>query len=78
MTATSALTPAAMTRPWTAVQRAAVLLFVIAVFVAAAFISGRASVSVHHGSPVIAPASISVSSPSGAGADICRLRRGPC
>jgi hypothetical protein len=77
MTATSVLTPTALTRSWTAVQRAAALLFVFAVFVALAFTVGRASVSVRHDSPVIAPPSLSVPAPSAAGEFRCRIGR-PC
>lgn len=78
MTVTSVVSPSARTASWTAVQRAVVLMFVIAAFVALAFVGGRASVDVHHGSSVITPASISVPSPSSVSADTCRIRRGPC
>ncbi len=77
MTATSVLTPTALTRSWTAVQRAAVLMFVVAVFVALAFTAGRASVDAHPGSSVIAPPSLSVPAPSAAGEFRCRIGR-PC
>jgi hypothetical protein len=70
MTATSVLTPTALTRSWTTVQRAAVALFMVAVFVALAFTAGRASVDTHAGSSVIAP------SPSAATELRCRV--GPC
>lgn len=72
MTATSVLTPTAVTRSWNAVQRAVVMLFVIAVFVAVAFAAGRISAPAHHGSSVIAP-TVSVSSPSGATEVPCRI-----
>lgn len=78
MTVTSVVSPSARTGSWSAVPRAAVLVFVIAVCVALAFVGGRASVDLHHGSSVIAPASISVPSPSSANTDTCAIRRGPC
>jgi hypothetical protein len=76
MTATSVFTPTAVTRSWTAVQRAVVLLFVIAAFVAIAFTAGRISAPDHHGSPVIAP-TVSASSPSGATEVPCHVGH-PC
>jgi hypothetical protein len=73
MTATSVFTPTAVTRSWSAVHRAAAMLFVIAVFVAIAFTAGRISAPDHHGSSVIAPPTAAVPSPSGAGASPCRV-----
>jgi len=60
MTATTTLSPTAVTRSWNSVQRALVSLFVIALFATLAFVGGRASVDAHHTSPVIAPAVVSV------------------
>lgn len=76
MTATSISSPTALTRSWSAVQRTVALVFVIAVFAAVAFTVGRASAHTGHGSPVIAPSSISAPSPSGATPQ-CRVGH-PC
>jgi len=77
MTATSVLAPSTP-RSWKALQRAALIVLVIAAFVALAFAAGRASVSAHHDSPTLAPTSASAPSAAGATVDNCRIRRGPC
>jgi len=77
MAAASVLSPSAASRSWNAVHRLVVLLFVVGLFAAAAFAIGRSSVDVHHGSSVIPPAPVSVSSPSGATAVGCRVGH-PC
>jgi hypothetical protein len=76
MTATSVLAPAAVTRSWNAVQRAAVMVFVLAVFIAVAFTAGRVTAPDHHAVPVIAPTG-SVSSPSVTNDYPCRAGH-PC
>lgn len=73
MTATSTINPSppsVLTRSWTQAQRIVALVFVIAAFVAIAFVAGRASAPVHHGSTTI------VSTPSVSAATLCRV--GPC
>ena len=77
MAATTTLSPTAVTRSWNAVQRALVSLFVIALFATLAFVGGRASVDVQHGSSVIAPASIAVPAALPASQVPCRVGR-PC
>jgi len=78
MTATSVLAPSAVSGSRKVWQRAALWTLVIVAFVGLAFTAGRASVSVHHASPAIAPASVAAHPASDASADTCRVRRGPC
>jgi hypothetical protein len=76
MTATTVFTPSMGARSWRTMQRVAAAVLMIVVFSALAFSIGRATAPVHHATPSIVPASVSVSTPSGAGVGTCR--RGPC
>jgi hypothetical protein len=76
MTATSVLDPTAVTRTWGAVQRAIVVLFVIAAFAVAAFAVGRATAPTHHVAPIIVPSAVSVPSAAAGSNGVCRV--GPC
>jgi len=75
MTATSVVTPTAMTRSWKSMQTVFVLVLALIVFSALAFVAGRASAP-SHTAPAIAPAS-AVSSPAGEVSGRCKINQ-PC
>lgn len=75
MTATSTLTPPALTRSWNRAQRVVALVFVVALFIAVAFAAGRASIHTH-GSSTITPPSALVPSASDPTGVQCHV--GPC
>jgi hypothetical protein len=77
MTATAVLAPSAVSGSRKVWQRAALWTLVMVAIVSLAFAVGRASVSVHHTSPVIAPASVTAHPASDASAYACP-RRGVC
>jgi hypothetical protein len=74
MTATSVVTPNAVTRSWKSVQRVAVMVFALVLFSALAFVAGRASAP-SHSTPTIAPATVSF--PAGEVSGRCPINR-PC
>ena len=75
MTATSVITPTAVTRSWKSMQRVFVLVLALIVFSALAFVAGRASAP-SHTAPAIAPAT-AVSSSAGELSGRCKINR-PC
>jgi hypothetical protein len=74
VTATTTMSPTAVTRPWSAAQRLAVTMFMIALFATLAFIGGRASVGAHS-SPAIAPAPVAVPAAAPVSLLPCRVGR---
>jgi hypothetical protein len=76
MTATSVMTPTAVTRSWNTVQRVAVLLFALIVLSGLAFVAGRASAPSHTQS-TITPTAINLPASGGELAGRCHINR-PC